>query len=32
MIEIKLGIVSFKEEFGMIMKSQGIYDGLKSIF
>ena len=28
----KIGIISHKEEFGMIMESQGIHDGLKSIF
>jgi sugar-specific transcriptional regulator TrmB len=28
----KIGIISYKEEFGMIMESQDIHDGLKSIF
>lgn len=28
----KIGIISYKEEFGMIMESEGIHNGLKSIF
>jgi len=28
----KIGIISHKEEFGMIMESRGVHDGLKSIF